>query len=1697
MLNQDVTVDFSANVAPLMTSLSQAIAQTQQMAKSTDSTIGRINHLNAAFLGMTQRLASLSGANKTAVATAAQYQQQLATLSALTVTSEKNFKGLADTTMKFARDFPVGMNKAIETTKALTTSGVTTTKEVSKLGKEFIKLQAASGEWGSGLVTDMLNLTKSFGNSTNMVKGFGDSLTTVSAKYGASASGVVAFAKSIAPVADMAGIGEAAVLGLSTAFSSMGEDGFRVAQATNKVLLDLNKSVRTGSPEIKEYAKAMNMSTQALTEMFTSSPDQTLVKFVDSVASKGKDAAQTLENLGISSVGTLKAFQALSKSDLGKIISDTQASFGNGATDRAAAESLGGVNDKVTQLQETVQQTAATAGKPFLGFLSDILGLSNGAASGIMSIVNALAGLGPLLPVLSAVFGVLKGIALVSVGLLAKSWIQNSGAMGSFKAGRADYASGLATAPARAAAGLAPMPTGAAGVAYKLGATSQAASITNTISKLAGPVAGDYGLMSQARAVTENPGGAARAFVRGIGNYQMGFYGRNDVSAPSENYRIAERQAMENNRFALRQGGAHMTLEEQKQFYGTNAKGYVNAATQANVDNAKFMHNNAVPGAPGVMPGTGSVPAGMTDKQVNAFTRKAYFETLGSQGIKTELHQAGMAARDFGKNLVDTTKKIGQAAQSINTKGQGGAGGAGTLFRTAEGNATMLGSMAPMFAIMGAMYGVGKFNENVKRNADQLRGTGMDDANSVYNNFATRAGLPGYQSISTTQTADVNAKADEYSKQARTGLEAVSINSKTGQEIANNAMSDSYKSSYTFGKKDSAKDAAVQAIALYNSSGSNPAVLSRLMQDLINQKGLTFTQQAEAEVSSKLTSADAARALPGKKGEKAMSEVVQNQYTDLLNTVNSQEGLFSYGDTAKQTIQLIRGSLKEQIDSGNATYGGGKDATLRVQTKAISDLIAGTTRAATDQGSFNPKHGAAKITSNIIKEELGFETGGGAAKAFSKDQFINDLLQANEKTLTPTGKYMREVAIKAGGLGASGPAFYDNESKAFDAIQSVAVIPNGMFTTPAEQESRKISKSKMGGSNVGTSNALYAAEDYAATFGKTVQQVASDTGLMGAASPEVQKSINAYIKQNDASAQAANAASVGNQVLAQSGNNTAMALDKLAAQFNNVNLTESSPQYSAAMIAYQQTAAINQMQQAGKSGTANMLENIGTGVDSIKSAPPTNKAGQDIAQSRVEKTQQGIAQAYSFAKTIANINHSVENQNKDFQVQMAHSERDYQRQTQWQEEDFQKNRSRQFKQFALQQVRAVQNFAKDFYNPFERVKTVRTLDASSTVGNLAQQNSMLSKQMSNVKKLKKLGLSDDTIRTLDLFNPNNAQQTARLLTDIENNLTLVGQLNKQSDTRLKLSTIYNKSEFNTAAEQQRADFLLQEKQSLEDHKKNVKKAAILHATQLSDMRTQLATQQARAYDDILNFGDNVTIAGDSAAEKLQTSLNAMPDVAGTAAKDTMAALIKGVKDNLGGIPEAKIKVSGAYVNSSGQTIGNVAIDGEVINYQGHKYRWNKDKNSFEVYHAAVRGRGAHYTTTSTIPKDADGIPYVGKWKGGYIDGPGTKTSDSIPAMLSKGEYVIKADSVDKYGVAMLDAINGARYASGGYVGGNEAMAARMANYTSSISNTSNHNYDHSTQINGPITVQANDPQQFLDQINARQKMQRLIQPVGN
>lgn len=97
--------------------------------------------------------------------------------------------------------------------------------------------------------------------------------------------------------------------------------------------------------------------------------------------------------------------------------------------------------------------------------------------------------------------------------------------------------------------------------------------------------------------------------------------------------------------------------------------------------------------------------------------------------------------------------------------------------------------------------------------------------------------------------------------------------------------------------------------------------------------------------------------------------------------------------------------------------------------------------------------------------------------------------------------------------------------------------------------------------------------------------------------------------------------------------------------------------------------------------------------------------------------------------------------------------------------------------------------------------------------------------------------------------------------------------------------------------------------------------------------------------------------------------------------------------------------------------------------------------------------------------------------GGSVDGPGTGTSDSIPAMLSNGEYVLNAQAVDRLGVPFLNGLNTGRlrgFASGGLVG-----SSVVAGYKAERGS----NGGQGQSVNMSMHVSAMDASSFSDFLN--------------
>ena len=98
----------------------------------------------------------------------------------------------------------------------------------------------------------------------------------------------------------------------------------------------------------------------------------------------------------------------------------------------------------------------------------------------------------------------------------------------------------------------------------------------------------------------------------------------------------------------------------------------------------------------------------------------------------------------------------------------------------------------------------------------------------------------------------------------------------------------------------------------------------------------------------------------------------------------------------------------------------------------------------------------------------------------------------------------------------------------------------------------------------------------------------------------------------------------------------------------------------------------------------------------------------------------------------------------------------------------------------------------------------------------------------------------------------------------------------------------------------------------------------------------------------------------------------------------------------------------------------------------------KDLPSSKTVTIHMDGSGLYTITGSAVAASqgagGSGNAAGGLAAGGMIAQGTTGTADDVPIMASKGEYVVKASSVSKYGTGMMDAINAGNFAAGGLVG---------------------------------------------------------------
>jgi len=1517
----DVGVGLSVEGADTyQTNMGQALALTQNYTKVADGMAGSMADLSAGMVGLTSKLTGFNKTQSVALDTAASYQKMLEKVEATAKVTGSNFTNLAKVTKGFARDFPVGMGKAVQVMQDMQTVGVKNEKQLEKLGKSFIKFEGVTG----GSAKEFMQLNKTMGNGVDQFEKLSDSLVTVTSKMGGSAPAVVAFSKALAPVAQTVGLSQTQVMGLSTAMSTLGEDGYRAANTFNKVLLDMNRSVRDGGPGLKAYADLMGTTSENLKGLLKSSPAEFLSKFTEAVGKGGVNTSRMMETLGFDSVRDTRSIQALANSGgPRKAIEEAVRGYGDGSTSKAAEVMFDGLSDSVIELKETMSQTVVNIAQPMLGVAKGQVEIMKGVAKAAEAVTGSdigqglakSVGIGSMVG--NFAMGGANMLAMVAMGKILKDKIVQSDAWKSTKQGWATGASGGMVSPN--APRLERFAAGVGGAMYDPSR----------------PPISPWQSFKQAAGSTLSIGKdmAGRALLAGLGNPYRQAAGMPAVHSPSgDAYRVRSDELRQQERDRVAASRGLPTSPGYIPGTGPQSKwGYAGARLGAFGDMVRGAGGPDGQSFTKALRATGAGALGMMDRGV----------AVGGGMIRGGLGALGMNPAMMG---LIATAGIGYAGYQAHAKGNevqdAGFGAKSDIYGTFNGFMESVGmagrglkdfSVGTVDATNAIVAQTNSMADALKMSNDELNAASSstykpglelqgDDrsdqgiASQVLNAMGTSTDPKAMQRM----LMDVASLTD--------GNTAIRVADLVAAQMGEGGMSRPDYAGSIRNVQANKNNSNIPIYELIADSSPNDAQ-GRLAESL----GRSSMQAVEADAAPFVGSvktggvtldakdiasmkefdkfwAEANKGIPGDASGIASARAFSPQLANVAGM--SQEDAKKIGLVTDKTGQPLQqfATGAEYVASVMNTeeaadiqffkeYSAAKAAGYLDEGASMRDFAGGTPdnerAAATSEGVFQTFFKGAGLLNEGAQSLMGVMTKANEAGR-EQGKFATDT------TLDKSGFSTQELAYDA----------YANDSSNAAKLSKAAV---GLLELANE------------GTNGNTAQGMRNLQVGQAQFTEGSTEWNVFAKALEKASPQAQLS-QAGMQQNDILAEQIRAGRAAANVptsptnYAMNSANTATVNVGFGAQANAISQMQG--RFAAMGALQQQTGAIQRQSgiQAGSIARDAALkeqwatEDYETNKGYQKEDYRTSKrrANRDYNRSVGRATRDfGRSQEYQQEDYITGVgrmvedyekqktrmeedyqrqrknatedfetgrvratrdyNKQVERANRDFQLQEGRAQEDFQKGQTRAGEDYNKNRTRMMQDYAKSMKRMTEDAAKQMYDPFKRMQVEMVMDAGQLVANLDEQAAAVEKQKKTLDKLRELGMTDDTIKALNLADASKAQQASRLLSDAEGNGALVGQMNDSvSRKNTAAGALVNDSgnvqtsrmaedfaqqlarseeDYNTSSARAQEDFTTSQARSREDFKTSMADTKADFDTSMADSLADFNLQMARGSEE--------------------------------------------------------------------------------------------------------------------------------------------------------------------------------------------------------------------------------------------------------
>lgn len=1447
--------------------MQQSAGYTSQLGQAYDSLHQKIDngfkHLAHASFGVA---AADTASVVAATAAAARYESQMRSLNAQAMVLDRTYGSGTQRMNDYGRAVDNVRSKFGEATSAAsqlvqTISGFQSggsTQGLSKLASDFEHMSMTTGENSAALAQSVLSLGQAMGTSLGQVKGYNDQLTTMAALSNTNATQLANFTASIAPLGRQLNMTQSQLTGFAAAFSKAGQDGYRATNVFSQMTSDIAQSLQSNNPRLQQYANLLGVTTQALKSMQGA---QIAGGLFDAIGRQGPNALQTLNTLGYDGVNVVRTVSAVTQQagpfgGPNGILARSQNAYGNGAS-TLGKETVG---EEFGKARQNIEQAGESLGEAFLPALKEVMTFVDKLTQSVSDFMDGPGGdlvkvMAALVAPAAALAGALVSMHSAFLPLMALLAVKRSSVGTGFMDAMMNRQSATGAA---VAAGNAPSRYIAGG--YKLGAGVGGIFAPSGTSRmdyiLRGRQGGKYSMFGTPAAEAAAEVGAAETGAA------MGLFGRARQGVgrgaaflernlwATQFYGAAEKDPVARfNRFGAVApfGGLFSkkgSMADEAEARASQSAAAADSRLAAAADAVTGAFKNAL-GAISAWGAAVGDSADVTVASTAATGKKAAAENVDTvaNGRLAEsaavasgglLAVAKSAAASAAMGAAGGARALGGGAMAVGGMGlRAGAslaGGAMDLLGGPVGVGILALSMAPMIKSMFS-------HQTEAAPPDPISGTGLPFTVSGVQGAMPRSGVsfnPNHPSAAALyQAQQGDYQTDFFSHDAKPTPEQVAAmyGPMWGQMTTQQRQ-------MIIGDAAKAYNGNVGPLLQMLNSGQYSSYSASSAQTVSGlQGGLSALYQNQANRNFSTLRSPAGANL-------------QSVATDFLSTQAHLQAMATLNGMSVNDLQSRRYSNAQMGDNAITIKGGsvkyfgqdtttGSDLVTQRQAGGLFGINTHRVSALTDTGQALGKALGQDTSENSafasLLASMPSNLGGGQAQMrwllqhMSGDQLTSALSAAGEQNITGDQATNLALALKD---------FNAHSSK------ELASAFRGMHLTRQQQTDI---------ANEDQTNPAYGAQ---MLFSKGVTPMQMLRMMNSGLNPQTMQAYLAYGSQQYGAASAF--MTPAQQLLGstsgipgQSGLNAGMLQTPFGSMSGQFSLLGSA---QLQLKNVQHLANTGQLTGADLTGMNTAVANLEQGyIQQLATMKQYSMQLQQMAFSEQQFRQsmhwQAEQEHLTVARERADEARNVSREEYNYHLQRKRGEDDFNRQRRYNERDFHLQRTRAEADFAHQTGLMIKQAAMSMHDIYKQDQAQGFTSAEFLLSNNTQQTQAMLNQERQLDQLRNMGLSTNAIQQLGLTNASSAQELNGLFSQIQQNPSLIDQLNQAVQQRLSAAGALATDESSMTWQEQEHQFKISLDRGQRDFNTSMKRSKDAFDLQMSRSAHDFTRQMSQQNQD--------------------------------------------------------------------------------------------------------------------------------------------------------------------------------------------------------------------------------------------------------